>query len=477
MKFKLSLLAVLNLLFMFSSSATHIRGGEIRVVQEDPNSLECKIIFTGYKDSESGVEFGNGYLDFGDGTVIETMPNDFEILEYSQIFFLQKVKLTMTHTFPDYGKYVISYTEQNRNNFILNINNGNSVDLPFYVESMITLIPGKSYESPQFNLDPGFNYTFPGDLNFSMGGYDPNNYKLYYQLVEPKQGKNNYVPNYIFLNNMTINEYNGHLFWNGNVANLLNGGLPDQVEFAIAIKIYQLDESDNIIGYTVRDMQIVSFKNDFTAILSDTSVYDEDILQIQNESDTYEYNFKYVADSIGTIVSSELMNYPNALNYAVKDSVSNDTIYQTISISINYTELTDRDFPYNISIRNFAYYDTSAPYYLGMKTLGYTDKTISLYTNSNYQTPNINEILSVDNEIEKRIFVYPNPARDYLTLPIDVDNNSEVRIYSHTGQEVKSLKLDNSRIANIHDLKSGSYIGIVRNVEGEIKRFKFIKSE
>ncbi|QCK14672.1 hypothetical protein DCC35_07900 [Mangrovivirga cuniculi] len=146
--------------------ATHIRAGQITVQRISPSSLTYRITFVGFRDTESGVEFGNGFLNFGDGTIIETAPSQFTTEQLPQVPFLQKVTFVIDHTYQAPGFYNISYTEQNRNDFIQNINLGNSVDIPFHVESQILIDPFLGINStPQLLIDPldfatGINFIF-----------------------------------------------------------------------------------------------------------------------------------------------------------------------------------------------------------------------------------------------------------------------------------------------------------------------------
>lgn len=64
-----------------------------------------------------------------------------------------------------------------------------------------------------------------------------------------------------------------------------------------------------------------------------------------------------------------------------------------------------------------------------------------------------------DLNIKNRIAVYPNPAKDIVTINIDNLNNEniELNIYSAMGALVRSEMLKQKQI-NIADLRSGIYI-------------------
>ncbi|QCK14447.1 T9SS type A sorting domain-containing protein [Mangrovivirga cuniculi] len=470
---KFLLLIVLQFLLLFNSQATHIRGGEIRIIQEDPNSLECKVVFTGWRDAESGVEFGYGFLDFGDGTVIETRPNEFEINNISYIDFLQKVELTVYHTFPDHGQYVISYTEQNRNDFLENISGGYSVDIPFYIESMFSLIHGQRYESPVFNLDQSNFYYFPGNLNLSMGGYDPNNYRLYYSFVEPKQGKNSPVPNYHFLDSLKINHVSGHLSWNGYVEDLLPQGLLDQREFSAAIKVYQFDQFDNIVGYVIRDFNIITLENE-PVILNNGKINQFEMHLGEGEVQTKEVLIEYIGGTVETQLISELFQYENNISYTIENSTVNDTTYHKIKITITNAEQISRDLPYIVSLRTeVTKWDSDF-----QKSASFLDDhTIAVFTNDNYVDKDLNTILSLDDQFNSQFLAFPNPAREYLNFKSNNSLEGTLTIYNIQGQFIRSISINHPVKIDIRSLKNGNYIGIITNQTGIVDKFKFIKED
>ncbi|NMM50201.1 T9SS type B sorting domain-containing protein [Marinigracilibium pacificum] len=269
---------VLSLTISFSTYATHIRAGQITVQRISPSSLTYRIVFVGFRDSESGVEFGNGFLNFGDGNVIETSPSQFTIEELPQIRFLQRVTFTIEHTYQAPGYYKISYTEQNRNNFILNINNGNSVDIPFHVETQILIDPFLGVNStPQLLIDP-LDFAI-GDRFYihNPGAFDAEGDSIAYKFVTPKQGVGAEVPNFVPLDDpdlyfgqpvdkedgttppdFSLDPITGDLIWDA-PPNL------DEVEFNVAFIIEEWRKVNGQyirIGFVTRDMQIIVIESD-----------------------------------------------------------------------------------------------------------------------------------------------------------------------------------------------------------------------
>ncbi|MEQ9660503.1 MAG: hypothetical protein RLO00_20365, partial [Fulvivirga sp.] len=140
-------------------NATHLRAGEIIVKRVNCSGLTFEITIIVYTDSGPAdpVLFGDGELRFGD----ENDPDEFVtfnvIQNNTQVFRdendnetsvpfgedlgedVSKAAFTIRHTFGSQGKYIISYLEANRNAGVLNIENGNSVNTRFYIETEINI--------------------------------------------------------------------------------------------------------------------------------------------------------------------------------------------------------------------------------------------------------------------------------------------------------------------------------------------------
>jgi hypothetical protein len=69
--------------------------------------------------------------------------------------------------------------------------------------------------------------------------------------------------------------------------------------------------------------------------------------------------------------------------------------------------------------------------------------------------------LSIQNPIENRVAVYPNPTTDYIIVA-GLEGNSKVEIYTITGQMVQSQNFENEIRINI-DLNAGMYLVKVSN--------------
>lgn len=230
--------------------ATHDRAGEITSRYLGNNTFEfVLVLYTEYKPGGGGVVNNDATLVFSDNTS--------EKADYDKIPApiirnnVERRTYHFTHTFPGPGFYTVSYQNENRNADILNINGGNSVLLPFYVEAQVSFggLDGKN-TSPRLLLDPvdfGFvNQVFLHNPN----AFDEDGDSLSFKLVPCKQDIGVEVPNYSLpaaSKSFTINERTGEIKWDA----------PPRVGlYNIAIRIEEY-RNGRLIGYLIRDMQII----------------------------------------------------------------------------------------------------------------------------------------------------------------------------------------------------------------------------
>jgi gliding motility-associated-like protein len=264
-KFSLGLLLIFFLAGLSVSWATHIRAGEIIAERLSVQTLTYRIIVVGYTDTRSSVVFGPGFIYFGDGREEQlNTESDFSLVE-SLGNQIEKNTFVITHTFQGPGTYTIRFQERNRNDKTLNMDN--SVDTPFYVETRIIIDPFFGVNnSPVLTIPPVDNGAVNVRYIHNPGAYDPDGDSLSYELIRPFQDFERQVNNYrspasnefsrsqengttpAFL---TIDPVFGDLIWDA-------PGTAGQ--FNVAFKIIEhrkLNGKFEIIGYVVRDMQII----------------------------------------------------------------------------------------------------------------------------------------------------------------------------------------------------------------------------
>src|SRR5688500_588841 len=120
-----------------SAYATHLRAGEITVERESCNSLTFIITVTVFTNTiNTNVQFGgeDDWLDFGDG-VRRLVPEQTNILRPDLGEGIATASYTFRYTYPGPGNYIISYSEPNRNDGVVNMDA--SVNTRFYIETQI----------------------------------------------------------------------------------------------------------------------------------------------------------------------------------------------------------------------------------------------------------------------------------------------------------------------------------------------------
>lgn len=270
LKIVLGIFAITTFFSVSDAFSTHIRAGEIIAERISVQTLTYRIIVVGYTDTRSNVVFGPGTINFGDGREEQlNTQSDFSLVENlgDQI---EKNTFVITHTFQGPGSYTIRFQEFNRNGRTLNMDN--SVDTPFYVETQITIDPFIGINnSPVLTIPPVDNGAINIRYIHNPGAYDPDGDSLAYELDIPNQAFQRRVNNY---RTPAANEFSfaqedgstpaflkldpisGDLVWDA-------PGLAGQYNVAFKIKEYRkLDGKWELIGYVVRDMQIIIENSD-----------------------------------------------------------------------------------------------------------------------------------------------------------------------------------------------------------------------
>ncbi|MBW3470348.1 gliding motility-associated C-terminal domain-containing protein [Arthrospiribacter ruber] len=251
------------------SQATHIRAGEIIAERVSTTALTYRITVIGYTDTRSTVVLGPGDINFGDGreTRLNT-ENDFQTVEQLGNN-IEKTTFVITHTYQGPGQYTIWFREFNRNANTLNMDN--SVDTPFYVETMITIDPFIGINnSPVLTIPPVDNGGVNVRYIHNPGAFDPDGDSLAYFFdeitVRPKQGFQRFVNNYrspasgeFSFNRedgsgnpfISMDPITGDLVWDA-------PGLAGQYNIALQVQEWRrIGGEYRLIGYVIRDMQII----------------------------------------------------------------------------------------------------------------------------------------------------------------------------------------------------------------------------
>ncbi len=257
-----------------SAFATHIRAGEITVTRKSC-TFDFIITIAVYTNTSSPIKFsnnGSGELNFHDGSPIFHPPEEIgnPVPGFGPQFGY--VKYSTSHTFPGPGQYTISYFEHNRNGGILNM--FNSIETPFYIETVINIDPFLCDSSPRLLVPPIDQACTGAAWYHNPGAYDPNGDSLSFELTIPKQNVNQDVNAYRppntkeFYDDISLNYGTSNEAQNGSPTFSINPitgtiiwdapGAPGEYNIAFIIKEWRKVGGNWVqLGYVTRDMQII----------------------------------------------------------------------------------------------------------------------------------------------------------------------------------------------------------------------------
>src|SRR5258706_1495624 len=174
--------------------ATHLRAGEITLTRVSCSSMEFIVTITVYTNTGSPIRFGQGTLDFGDGTSLIT-PTTENTTRPDLGTNIGTVSFSVHHVFPGAGVDTISYYEANRNAGILNI--FNSVETPFFIQTVINIDPFLGCDNTPRLLVPPIDKACTGAAWYhNPGAYDPDGDSLSFDMTIPKRSVGQYVSAY-----------------------------------------------------------------------------------------------------------------------------------------------------------------------------------------------------------------------------------------------------------------------------------------
>lgn len=233
------------------ANATHYRAGEITYKQLVAYTYEISVITytdptnVGADRSELEVHYGDGKSELvpranGNGQIVNPDLNN----------RIKKNIYTSIHTFPGPFNYTIWISDPNRVDNIRNINGGNSVNIPFYVESLLTIKEGiGNNQSPILLMPPIDVGCIFQTFTHNPAAYDPDGDSLAFTIIAPKRSvgldvQNFSIPN--FSDSFAIDINTGQLTW----SQPLQEG---HYNWAILIREFR---GGKLIGFVVRDMQV-----------------------------------------------------------------------------------------------------------------------------------------------------------------------------------------------------------------------------
>lgn len=305
MKLKLKgilLFGVLLMAFGQVAHATHYRAGEILYKYIGNFTFEVTVItYSKYDGFSVPADRDTVLVEWGDGTFSTLArsngpdidpPNGFKdgVIIATNPISIKRSEYVGTHTYPGAPPapnryYVISFFDVNRIDGINNIDNGNSVNIPFFVQDTLkfpTDLANIGNNSSPILLNPPIDYACTNDTFYhNPNAFDPDGDSISFRFMVPLQDDNVNVPLYQYPDQycptndvFTIDKYTGQVVW----------AVPCQPGiFNIAILIEEFRNGVSL-GTIIRDMQIIvsSCQNDPPQIadVRDTCIRAGDTLRV-----------------------------------------------------------------------------------------------------------------------------------------------------------------------------------------------------
>ncbi len=264
---------ILFIAFVFAgllANATHNRAGEIIYTQVSQLTFDVTVI-TYALDNAADRDSVN--MDWGDGSPVQPIARQngpvggINGVPQGELFpnadnTKKNVYGPVRHTFPGaLPFFVISIVDPNRISSIVNINNGASVQIPFYLEDTLRIYDPTfvGLNTSPVLLNPPIDYAKVDEIfEHNPAAFDPDGDSLVYELIVPFRQKGLEVPNYEFPEEVdpapdvfTIDVLTGDIVWN----------TPQQQGiYTIAILITEYRNGIEL-GTVLRDMQIIVVDN------------------------------------------------------------------------------------------------------------------------------------------------------------------------------------------------------------------------
>lgn len=246
MKKNYLILLILGLLAASPALATHNRAGEI--TYEQLTQFYYKVTITTFTKTSSPADRPSLDIFWGDGTGSTLSRASFQDDFGGAGSDIRKNTYIGYHTYPGPSVYKIYFEDPNRNGGVVNI--PNSINVPFYVESMLVISAALGFNNSPVLLQPPIDDGTVGQVFIhNANAYDPDGDSLSYHLIFCKGSEGLSIPGYSYpnaSNSFSLDPITGDLVWD----------TPTGCgEFNVAFLIREWRQGVNI-GYVERDMQI-----------------------------------------------------------------------------------------------------------------------------------------------------------------------------------------------------------------------------
>ena len=452
---RLALVAVFALVPFVFVSATHLRGGYIRVQRVDQNSLDFLITLTVFTNSaSSAVPVGGAddvsFLDFGDGS------RSFVPATYAKPLpggdgRTGMVEFTVRHHYNSYQQVTISYQEPNRNAGVVNASH--TISSLFYLETKINLDQAMDQAGdgivagPTPLLPSVFQGAVKSDFTASVATGGPEGFSNFYTLAVPLKGRSTPLDDYKVPDSFRLNKFNGQITWDTKFNNGYTVG-----EYTFAVRIFQF-KGEQVVCSMIVDFQVILGEEDIsTPLLSDNADLDENNRIYLPEGATRKIRV-FAEDASSLEMNLKLYwELSESIYWGAVDLLEYDSTQGNRSIHVGLITLTIypdlvRTAPYSLSVRA-AYIRSGGTIYRDLSYLLYTTDTELVY-------PDPVLAAHTDDEAES-LRVYPNPVEDFLYL--DWTGVRSIQLYTLNGELILEETSGANKAIDFRNRKPGMYL-------------------
>ncbi|MFM2307303.1 MAG: hypothetical protein RLZZ367_1972 [Bacteroidota bacterium] len=361
------------------------------------------------------------------------------------------------HTFPGsppppVNFYLISFRDLTRMDGIININNGNSAEVPFFIEDTIFswALSGRYNSSPAF-LTPGVCYANLNDtLNFNLLAYDADGDSLSFELIPSLQSNGTQPPLYTRpdeycqasgfpLNAFQLNPETGQVLWT----------TPCRVGLYSVLLLVKEYRCGVLLSTVMNDWQVIVLNtpNDPPAVstISDITI---------NTGDSIGFTVSATDINSTQSVSLQLQGgaFLAAQNAPMFQSTQGNPAMGTFTWQTGLQSANHNPYIFSVIARDN--YEQPGNPSTPIPLSSYQTFRIWVTDNSpcNFSYTGIDDL-----ELSSGITIYPNPANNQLHVNTNGITVKQIAIYNTTGQLVAMQNLPANSTIDISQLNSGVY--------------------
>jgi gliding motility-associated-like protein len=234
-----------------AAMATHNRAGEIlicKVVADDPADFEYEVTVITYTRLSAPADRPDLPLDWGDGSPVDTIARTNIVDDPGRD--LRRSTYVARHRYLGPGSFILNVNDPNRNAGVVNV--PNSVNVPFCIQTMLTISPATGHNcSVRFQNPPVQDACLNRPWIHNPVAYDLDGDSLSYEASVCLGEGCSPIPDYTFPGpNYTIDPTTGTIIWDAP---------PIAGEYNIAFKVKEWRKVNGVwinVGWVMRDMQI-----------------------------------------------------------------------------------------------------------------------------------------------------------------------------------------------------------------------------